>query len=538
MDTPKTVSRSAFAFLSGTLLSRVSGLGRDMAMAFCFGSHPATAAFMVAFRFANLLRRLVGEGPLASGFIPYFEKLRGESAEKGAYFFRDLLFSLSFFLILLILGLEIGLYCFWRFGDFFPETLEILYLTLLMFPGLLFISLFGIGSGFLQCEKKFFLSGFAPTLFNVVWIVTLFLFRHHPPMRAMMDLSLAVVLGFAMQWAMLVPEMIRFFKKSLPSWKLFFCYQIFSVDVRSMLKPLLFSMVGVGAVQVNAALDALFARYASLEGPAYLWYAIRIQQLPLALFGIALSSALLPSLSRMIQDGSHDKFFHLIRFALRRAFAFIFPCTLGIFVLGALSINLIYGRGDFSNEATLQTYLCLCGYAVGLLPSVFVLLVAPCCYAQRDYKTPMVASIGSVIFNALLSVFFVVVLGLGAASLALATSLAAFVNYQLLSFYFVKQMGPLWDAALLWDCIKSGLATVLASLVTLLGGAFFGSDPTFSLWQQQEVYFPREFRVQLFSFMMSAGVFFCSLLIFAWILKARSLLECVGFSGQEERSVS
>lgn len=87
MDTPKTVTRSAFHFLSGTLLSRLTGLGRDMSMAFCFGSDPGVAAFMVAFRFANLLRRLVGEGPLASGFIPYFERMKGESTRQGALFF-------------------------------------------------------------------------------------------------------------------------------------------------------------------------------------------------------------------------------------------------------------------------------------------------------------------------------------------------------------------------------------------------------------------------------------------------------------------
>src|ERR1700691_2764023 len=99
VDSSRTVARSSTSFLTGTLLSRLSGLGRDMAMAFAFGSQPAIAAFLVAFRFANAIRRLFGEGNLPGGFVPHFESLRGQSAEKGAHFFRDLCFSLAFFLV-------------------------------------------------------------------------------------------------------------------------------------------------------------------------------------------------------------------------------------------------------------------------------------------------------------------------------------------------------------------------------------------------------------------------------------------------------
>ena len=134
-DTPKTVSRSTFAFLSGTFLSRVLGLGRDMSMAIAFGSSPAIAAFMVAFRFSNLIRRLFGEGPISSGFIPHFEQVRASSPEKGAQFFRDLFFSLNCFLILLIGGIELLLIGIFNWGHLQPDNAQILYLTILMLPG-------------------------------------------------------------------------------------------------------------------------------------------------------------------------------------------------------------------------------------------------------------------------------------------------------------------------------------------------------------------------------------------------------------------
>lgn len=522
MDTPKTVTRSAFHFLSGTLLSRLTGLGRDMSMAFCFGSDPGVAAFMVAFRFANLLRRLVGEGPLASGFIPYFERMKGESTRQGALFFRDFLFSLSFVVIALILAVEMVLYCLWKFGDFFPGTLEIVYLTLLMFPGLLFLSLFGIGAGFMQSQKKFFLSGFAPTFFNLVWMGSVFLFHGKGAGAAMMDLSLAVVLGFFLQWAMLVPEMVRFFKSALFSLKDFFNFRLFSQDVRALFKPLLLSMVGVGAMQINAALDALFARYASLEGPAFLWYAIRIEQLPLALFGIAFSSALLPSLSRLIKAGAYEEHQQMVAFSLKKAFTLMFPCTLGMFVLGVLGINLLYGRGDFSQDATFQTYLCLCGYAVGLVPSVFVLLLAPSFYAAGDFKTPTKASLYSVGLNAVLTLIFVVFLGWGAASIAIATSIASFVNYRMLE----KKLGSVWSGSLRMECVRGGLSTVCAALSTLVLGALLNINPTLFLWLGwQAETLPRDFFSQVVSCLGSSCLFVGGWILFGKVFKAESLFE-------------
>ena len=169
-DTPQTVARSSFSFLSGTFLSRLSGLGRDTTMAIAFGSHPAIAAFMVAFRFANLLRRLFGEGALSSGFIPHFEELRASSSKNASKFVRDLFFSLSLFLILLIGGLEILLWGVSKWAHLNPDNAEIIQLTMWMLPGALFICLFGLCSGLLQCERRFFLTGFAPAAINAVWI--------------------------------------------------------------------------------------------------------------------------------------------------------------------------------------------------------------------------------------------------------------------------------------------------------------------------------------------------------------------------------
>lgn len=527
-DTPKTVSRSTFAFLSGTFLSRLSGLGRDTAMAVAFGSSPAIAAFMVAFRFSNLLRRLFGEGPLASGFIPHFEQVRAASPEKGAQFFRDLFFSMSLFLILLIGGIEAVLCGILKWGHLQPDNAQILYLTILMMPGVLFICLFGLSSSFLQCEKRFFITGFAPVAFNLVWIGAALFFKNKDPVEAVFPLSCAVVVAFLMQWLMLVPQTVGYLKKNLGEAKKF-SPRIFSPELRSLLKPLSLGIIGVGAVQINSALDAVFARFASLEGPAYLWYAIRIEQVPLALFGIALSAALLPPLSRAIKNGDKAQYFTLLRFSLRRSFSLIFPCTLGIFVLGAVGINFLYGHGSFDNASTYHTLLCLWGYGLGLLPSVFVLLLAPAFYADKEYRTPMLASVASVIFNIGMTSLFVFGWKWGAFSIAVATSLAAWFNYLFLAHRLAKKMGEsLFDKVVFNSFFKTGACALIAAIATLFVGKFLTSDPTMKILSgEAEILFERGFVMQLMQFAAMSGTFLLVFLSYAWMFNAEDVLELI-----------
>lgn len=528
-DSPQTVSRSSFAFLSGTFLSRLSGLGRDTAMAVAFGSNPAIAAFMVAFRFANLIRRLFGEGALSSGFIPHFEQQRALSPEQGARFFRDLLFSLGSFLIILIGGIELVLGGILKWGNLQPDNAQILYLAMLMMPGVLFICLFGLNAGFLQCERRFFLTGFAPVAFNVVWIAATLYLKGLNPAFAVMPLSLAVIIAFFMQWAMLAPQTFKSLKQSL-SWKECFAPRLFSVELRQLFKPFLLGIIGVSAIQINSTLDAVFARCASLEGPAYLWYAIRIEQLPLALFGIALSAALLPSLARALKEGAHDRYLRLLRFAFCRSFSLIFPCSLAIFAIGFAGINLLYGHGDFSMEATYQTAICLWGYGLGLLPAVFVLLLAPAFFAGKDFRIPTMASVVSVIFNIILTALFVFIFEWGAFSIAIATSAAAWFNYLFLSYHLAKKIkAPLFDRTVMYSFLKTGSCTLIATLATVIVGKFLLDDPTLVLaFKGNSSTFSRELSVQLMHFVALGGTYLLVFFSYAWMFNAEDVLELIG----------
>lgn len=516
------VVKGAIAFFSGTFLSRITGLVRDVSMAFCFGSHPALAAFMVAYRLANVFRRLLGEGPLSSGLVPYFESIRQRSPSQGAVFFRDLFFSVLLLLIGVLLASEAILLAWMCYSDSYHE---ILYSTFLMMPGIVFICLYGICSSLLQCEKSFFLPSVAPIFFNFVWIAAVWFFRSNIPSQVVLGLSLAVVVGFFLQWAFLLPSLLKYLKSFL-SWKEIFSFRAFSVDVRSMIKPFLFGLIGASGVQINSALDAIFSRVASLEGPAYLWYAIRIQQLPIALFGIAVSSALLPPLARALSAEDFSGFRSLMHFSVRRGCNFIIPCMIALFVLASSGVNLLYGRGSFDQEATTQTIYCLWGYGAGLFPTLGVLFLTPAFYSQKNFRTPMWAALVSILANIGLNALFVFVFHWGAFSIALSTSVAAWGNFFLLAYLLGKQ--GLWkEGKFFLSCYKTALASLVAGGSTLLFGYFVLKDPTFSLILGKQGVFVRSLIGQSLEFFASTGLFLVTIVSCSLWLGAEDVLRLV-----------
>ena len=509
-----SVKRGAISFFSGTILSRITGLVRDVTMAFVFGSDPAIAAFMVAYRLANVFRRLLGEGPLPSGFVPHFETLRREDEKSGARFFRDVFFSLLVTLLLSLFVLEV---LFVLIGKIYPEASLLLGLSELMMPGVVFVCLYGVSSALLQCQKKFFLSSFSPALFNAVWISAVLLQKGKLPKEGVWSLAAAVVLGFFLQWAVLLPSMYKYLKKAL-SLREIFSFTIFPKEVRSVIKPFLFGLIGVAAVQINSALDALFARSASLEGPAYLWYAIRIEQVPVALFGVALASALLPALSRALANKNKEEFTALIKEGVDKTLGLMIPCTVGVFVLAVVGINLIYGRGSFSLEAVKETVYALWGYGAGLLPTIFVLLFAPIFYAKKDFKTPMIASLGAVFVNLVLNTVFVFGMGFGAFSVALATSLSAFCNM----FFLRKRLGE--DLRIFIQSKKSLLVSSMAGVGTVFFScAVFGES--FLLFK--EAVFSRDLSLQFMQFFALSSVFAVQVGVYGVLFKVREITALI-----------
>ena len=403
-------------FFSGMMLSRVSGLGRDLVMAYSFGDHAAVAAFIVAFRFANVLRRFFGEGPLQSAFIPQFEGMRNENREEAYAFFQKLCVLICGVVLAIIIVLELGMQ-FWR-GS------EIIQLTGWMLPSLLFISLYGLNVSFLQCHSRFFISSMAPFLCNMMWIIGALSLKDQEIHGAMIGLAKWVLCGFVIQWGITAWQL----RGSL-SWKGWFQGKLFHPGVKQLAKAFSLGALGVGAVQINAFFDAIFARCAHISGPVYLWYANRFQQLALAIFGIAAVSTLVPVLSRAIKIGEIERGKEIFSFGCRRVMMLMIPMTFAICTLGFSAIDLVFGRGSFSLYATEQTAWCLSAYSLGLVPATLVMYFAAVLYAKGNFRTATLLSVMTVGINLGLNSLFIFGMGLGPISAALATSIGAWCNF-------------------------------------------------------------------------------------------------------------
>lgn len=514
-DSNTTIFQSAKQFLSGTFISRISGLLRDVAMAYAFGTSSAIAALMVAFRFAHLLRRLLGEGALQSAFIPKFEELRKESENRAAAFFSDVAATLSLTLLAIVLLSMGGAWAASCCAPLSPGAKEIFSLTLILMPSLFFICLYGLNSALLQCEKSYFLPSVAPTAFNIVWVIGTFLSFSLPPEEAMSRLAGFIVLACAGQWMMTVPQTWNFLKKhgSFPSLN-----GLFSREVKCLFAPLFLAVSGVAATQINSALDPLFARYADAEGPAFLWYAIRLQQLPLSLFGIALSSALLPPLARAAKREDFTAYNNFLSLALHRCILFVTPMTFAFWIAGDSCINLIYGYGDFGAESIAYTASSLAAYSFGLVPSALILVIAPAFYAKGDYRFPALSTAASVLLNIALNSLFVLILGWGAASVALATSISSWGNFFMLTarlqggtenerFSAARSLYPM--------TLNILLASVAGSLLVAAADAlFYGGNGMAAILMGDPLSIPTLFDQKLIRFLLEAALFALPVMIY------------------------
>ena len=424
-DSKRSIAQSALKFLSGTLISRLSGFFRDLSMAYAFGTGAQVAALLVAFRFAHLFRRLLGEGALQTAFIPLFEDLKGKSEAQAEQFFFDLKGTLACILLGLIFLASLPLFA----AHLYFEN-EVWLLTLLCLPSLFFICLYGINTAKLQCERSFFWPSLSPVIFNLFWILGVFVAKHYPIIIAMRIVACFIVLGCLGQWAM-TASVYRKFRLPKP----------FSASTRKILAPLALGVVGVGASQINSALDSVFALIADSKGPAYLWYAMRIYQLPLALFGLGLSASLLPALSRSERKKDPLTFKQLLRFGLILSSASMLLCTFILFFFSEEIVWLLFGRGDFTQSSILGTTACLQLYVVGLLPTALCSLFACAFYAKKQFHIPARCTFYGVLLNSALNALFVFGFSWNASSIALATSLSAWFQCFLLGSLLLSANG-------------------------------------------------------------------------------------------------
>ncbi|MCH9634214.1 MAG: lipid II flippase MurJ [Chlamydiae bacterium] len=519
----REITKASQSFFSGTFMSRILGLGRDVLMAYTFGSSTAIAGLMVAFRLSNLLRRIFGEGALHAAFVPSFEKLKMESTSKSLQFFVDLSALLGMGLIFLTIVAEvIGIYLLKK-EVFSTSSSQIVFLMLVLMPALFFICHAALCSSFLQCQGIYFLPAASPILFNIFWVLGVLLFGHLTSEKAVVPLAFFILMGLFFQWLSLFPSTLIHLNKGLQS-RLKITLRGLKKSFLYFGKPFTLGLLGVCATQVNNALDALFGRFVDLQGPAYLWYAIRIEQVPVAIFGVALAGAFLPTFSRAYCEDK-SQFNGLLDFSLVKSIGFLIPCTSALFFIGPATLNLIFSRGQFDVACALKTSQCLWAYILGLPFHGASLLLAAAFYPLGKYKITTLATVYSVTLNVLLNLLFAFVLNLGVWGIALATSFSSIFQCIFLVSKLKKEVPDLKLAS----SMRSVLIVTAISLLSgwLMAQCVLHFQPLFSL--KSLLIFPREFSVQCFNFISQTTLFLTFLFTLSWLFKVREIVSLLGF---------
>jgi putative peptidoglycan lipid II flippase len=425
--------KSAAAVSGLTLISRITGVIRDMLIARIFGATAETDAFYVAFRLPNMLRRLFAEGAFQQAFVPMLADVRERSEEKSGVFI-DHVFTVLAAAVLAasVLGVLFAPVLVWLIAGGLkanPEAFDLATaLTRFMFPYIAFMSLVALAAAVLNTWKKFAVPAATPILLNLSFIgFTIFLAPHlEKPIWA---LAFAVIAGGFLQLGAQLIALRRIGIRVRPRG---LRTSLADADVRRVMKLMVPALFGVGVAQLSILINTNIA--SRLGGGAVTWlnYADRLMEFPTALLGVALGTVLLPGLSRAYAHGDADRYNLLLDRGLRAVALVAVPAAVGLWLTADALVSFLFQGRSFTPEDVHQTAIAVVGYSVGLIGLIGLKIVAPAFYARKDIRTPVKVAFISLVIVQLINL--VSVPAFRHAGLALSVGLGSVCNAGMLLF--------------------------------------------------------------------------------------------------------
>ena len=435
---------------ANTVFSRILGFVRDMVIARVFGASLNTDAFFVAFRLPNFLRRLFAEGAFSQAFVPVLSEYRdqqGEAAVRGLAAHVSGALGAVLLLVtaagVLAAPLLVAIFAPGFLADESKYSLTV-QMVRITFPYLLFISLTAFAAGVLNTYGRFGVPAFTPVMLNLaligaaLWLAP----RMAEPVTA---LAWGVFVAGIAQLAFQLPFLKRL---GLLVWpRLSRSHE----GVQRIARLMLPAAFGASVAQINLLVDTLIASFLITGSVSWLYYSDRMVEFPLGVFAIALATVILPNLSSQHASGASEVFSATLDWALRWALLIATPSAVGLIVLSGPILTTLFQYGEFSARDVALSSLSLVAYASGLIGFVLVKVLAPGYFARQETRTPVRVGVIAMLVNVVLNLALVV--PLRHVGLALATSLAAYVNAGLLlrglSREGVFRARPGWPALLL-----------------------------------------------------------------------------------------
>src|SRR6202166_290745 len=417
-----------------TLLSRLTGFARDIILAAVLGAGPVADAFFVALRLPNHFRAIFAEGAFNAAFVPAYAHVHGERGEKSAKLFADRIFTLLFGsqLVLLVIA--------WLF---MPQAMSILApgftedaeqrrlaieLTRITFPYLLLITMVTLYGGMLNVMQRFASAAAASIFLNIAMMATLALAAFFP------------TVGHAAAWGVLISGFLQYFLLAgdlarhggLPR----FAKPKLDDDVRAFFAALGPATLGSMGTQVALFADTIIATFLPAGALSALYYADRLNQLPIGVIGIAIGTVLLPEMSRRLTAGDHDGALASQRRAFDFTLLFSVPFVAAFLTVPDVITRAMFARGAFSKADAAAAGATLAAYAIGLIPFVLIRSAVATFYARKDTATPVKAALIGVAVNVALKIALVG--SLAQVGLALATSVGAWINLLLVTGFAAR----------------------------------------------------------------------------------------------------
>jgi len=444
-----------------TALSRVLGFMRDIVIANFFGTAIYAQAFVVAFRIPNLLRDLIGEGATNSAFVPV---LTEELTKRGKdEFFKLAQVILNILFIVLFALTVVGMLAspvivkliapgFSADPEKFAATVS---LTRMLFPFLILVGLWAFAMGVLNSLGCFAAPAFGPCLLNVSMILCAIWFGEN-----VLGLASGVLAGGLLQLFIQFPPLYRY------GWRLKFTAEFRHAKAKRIGVLLLPRALGACVYQINVFISTILASLSNIAGEgavAALYYANRVWQLPLAIFGIALAQAALPAMSRHVALNDFEKMKDTVFFSLRALFFILIPSSIGLMVLGGPITKVLFERGAFTSYSTAITASALFFYSIGLVACGGIKVLVSAFYSMHDTMTPVKTAGLALVLNIILNLTLMWPLKVG--GLALATSISAIFNFIVLYILLTKKLGDFGTKPILDSFIKVSAASLVMALL-------------------------------------------------------------------------
>jgi len=428
--------RSLSVVGSFTLLSRILGFARDIVIATLFGATAGADAFLVAFKIPNFMRRLFAEGAFSQAFVPVLSEYKNTRPDKVRHLIDHVAGTLGFVLLILTgLGILFAPYLIMLFAPGFLDdphkyqlAVDMLRIT---FPYLMLISLTAFAGGILNAYGHFSSPAFSPVILNLCMIGAALWFSQYFQ-QPIIALAWGVLISGFLQLAFQIPFLAQL--KLIPRPTIEKQTDEGVSKILRLMLPVLFS---VSVSQISLLIDTLMASFLATGSIAWLYYADRLLEFPIGVFGVALATVVLPRLSELAARNAQEDYNKTLDWSLRWVFLAGVPSTLGLMFLAKPIFVTLFYRGQFGISDVEMSAQALMAFSIGLLGFVLIKILASGFFARQNTKTPTKVAFISISTNIILN--FIFIWSLAHVGLALSTALSATLNASLLYFYLRKQ---------------------------------------------------------------------------------------------------